>query len=94
MHCQAYADGSYRLRHVATIAPVPGESVEALTARATAALTSRIVRHPSQWLLMYKRWKRVPPGDDRSRYPFYARLLAPLPGGPAGAGRRDGTSVQ
>ena len=37
------------------------------------ALEDEIRRHPGQWVWTYKRWKRVPPDDDTSRFPFYAR---------------------
>ena len=33
-----------------------------------------IRKHPSCWALNYRRWRTILPGDDPSRYPFYARL--------------------
>lgn len=76
-------DGTYRV-----IAPhwIPAEDVAAMPEKGPAlvdALTVRIVRYteqaildyPGSWLWMYKRWKYVAPGRERSAYPAYAKPL-------------------
>ena len=70
--CRHDADGAYH--GYALQAIEPGEQDEReLTQRVAALIESEIRKRPEQWLWMYKRWKRVPPGADRAAYPFYAR---------------------
>ncbi len=69
---QALPHGRYRCRLLGTCDNGGGGDAAALTQRIAALLTAAIRRHPGQWLLMYKRWKRWPPGHDGAGYPFYA----------------------
>lgn len=73
---RACPDGTYR------IICEPGFHVgamtdEEVTRRIVERFEVRIRECPGQWLWMYKRWKFVPPGAARERYPFYAK---PVPG--------------
>jgi len=56
-----------------TTEEIEGLSPEAITARIVVAIQRMILDAPEQWLLAYRRWKRCPPGDDGSRFPFYTR---------------------
>lgn len=47
------------------------------TQRMTDELEGMIRENPGRWLWAYKRWRYVPPGADRSRYPFYAEPWEP-----------------
>ena len=39
-----------------------------------ADLMEAVIRErPGQWQWTYKRWKFIPPGVSRERYPYYAR---------------------
>ena len=72
--CRHEEGGRYRcyLREWLSPDSMAGLSMEALTARISAAVEAEIRRDPAQWLWTYKRWKRRQPGFDASRYPFYA----------------------
>jgi Kdo2-lipid IVA lauroyltransferase/acyltransferase len=47
--------------------------VRQLTSKIAETIEQAIRAHPEAWLWMYKRWKFVPPSQDRARYPFYAK---------------------
>jgi KDO2-lipid IV(A) lauroyltransferase len=71
MLCEAHSDGTYLTRCAQCLEP-EDRTAEAMTQAVTSALTRAILEKPEQWLWMYRRWKRVKPGDDPERYPFYA----------------------
>lgn len=71
MLCEAHPDGSYLTYCPARLEPEE-RSAEEMTQAVMRALTDAILAKPAQWLWMYRRWKRVKPGDDPARYPFYA----------------------
>jgi Kdo2-lipid IVA lauroyltransferase/acyltransferase len=78
--CLPEPDGHYRVPPVERV-PTPSATdespghIEQVTA-AIAQTTERYVRrYPGHWLWMYKRWKFVPPGESRERYPYYAKEL-------------------
>jgi len=79
----AEPDGTCRVVSGEAIEPEdfpPGENDEAVVCLTTeiAALCERAVRRwPDAWLWSYKRWKHVPPGVPRERYPFYAKPWRP-----------------
>ncbi len=51
-----------------------GEVEDAEATQAIVARLEALIReHPGHWLWMYKRWKYVPVGVARERYPYYAR---------------------
>jgi len=35
---------------------------------------NEILQHPQCWLWMYKRWKKIKPGEESAGYPFYAKV--------------------
>lgn len=59
------------------ITDVQGEIKDAQTlwlTRAIAKTTEEAIRtHPGAWLWMYRRWRYIPEGADRERFPFYAK---------------------
>lgn len=69
---QALPHGRYRCRLLGACEGHGDGDAAALTQRIAALLAAAIRRHPGQWLTMYKRWKRWPPGHDGAGYPFYA----------------------
>ena len=70
--CRACRDGHYRVTGSAAMRAAPDETDAAFTQRIVNGLLRTFRRHPSQWMLMYKYWDNVAPGDDFERYPFYA----------------------
>lgn len=79
--CLAQPDGRYNCISTGNFTPPSDDSpaaVEQVTRRIAAELEQVVRAYPGQWLWMYKRWKYVAPGQDRGRYPFYAK---PLPEG-------------
>jgi KDO2-lipid IV(A) lauroyltransferase len=66
-------DGRYRIEPGEVFPPDPAVDGERRTQEIVAAFERVIRRHPSLWCLNYRRWRYIPPGDDPSRYPFYAR---------------------
>ncbi len=71
---QALPDGRYLCRLLGTCHEDGRRDAapEALTQQIVDLLCAAIRRHPTQWLVMYKRWKRWPRDADGSRYPFYS----------------------
>jgi KDO2-lipid IV(A) lauroyltransferase len=66
-------DGRYRIEPGQIFQPDPQIS-DADRAQQLASAFERVIRrHPSLWCLNYRRWRCILPGDDPSRYPFYAR---------------------
>jgi KDO2-lipid IV(A) lauroyltransferase len=78
-------DGRTRVEGSDLFLPDPAVTDAARTQQFTDAIARIIRRHPSLWCLSYRRWRYVRPGDDRARYPFYARELRVPTEAPAGA---------
>jgi KDO2-lipid IV(A) lauroyltransferase len=68
----ARKDGRYDVACSPAMRPGADETDEAFTQRIVNALLHTIRRHPSQWMLMYPRWQRIPPGSSGEGFPFYA----------------------
>lgn len=72
-------NGCYRAASPVYIRPdeygTDDKAVDDLTLRIAGHLEDAIREDPGSWLWMYKRWKHLPPGADRSAYPHYARAL-------------------
>ena len=68
----ARKDGRYDVSCSSAMRPDPDETDEAFTQRIVNTLLHTIRRHPSQWMLMYPRWSRIPPGSSGDGFPFYA----------------------
>ncbi len=68
-------DGTYDFRFLPALRSEPGEEDAAFTQRIVDGLVRHIRRHPSQWMLMYPRWSRIPPGASAEGFPFYAAQL-------------------
>lgn len=62
---RAYARGPFTTEQA-------GGREESITAFIMATMEAEFKANPGCWLWMYKRWKFIPPGEDRARYPFYA----------------------
>ena len=59
--------------HVETLEIMPPMTdVQAATQWVADGMARQIREDPAQWLLMYRRWRDVKPGDDHATYPFYA----------------------
>ena len=72
-------DGTYDFRILPVLRPEPGEEDAAFTQRIVDGLVRHIRRYPSQWMLMYPRWSRIPPGMPADGFPYYAVSLPGLP---------------
>lgn len=66
-------DGRYRIELGGLFPLDPAASDQDRAQQIADAFERVIRRHPSLWCLNYRRWRYVRPGDDRARYPFYAR---------------------
>ena len=64
----------YRIECSDVFLPDPAIHDPVRTQQLSEAIARVVRRHPSYWCLTYRRWRRVRPGDDPSRYPFYARV--------------------
>ena len=77
--CVPCGGGAYQTHVLATLEPSTyGDGMGrdlALTKKIVALYEDAIRRFPEYWLWTYKRWKYIKPGDDPSRYPFYAKPL-------------------
>ncbi len=72
-------DGRYRIEYDHMF-PVEPEMDDTERTQQIIAAFERVIRHhPSLWCLNYRRWRYVAPGEDRARYPFYARPARPHP---------------
>ena len=71
----ARKNGRYDVRVSPAMRLAPEESDAAFTQRLVDGLYRHIRRHPSQWMLMYARWSRIPAGAPAEKYPFYAVQL-------------------
>lgn len=68
--------GNYRVYVTDRFEPpetVSKETIRTLTEQINAATEQEILRHPENWLWMYKRWKKKKPGSETAGYPFYSR---------------------
>lgn len=72
-YAQAMPDGSYRGRLLGVCHPAAGDDPARMTQRIIDLMADAIRRHPSQWLVSYKRWKRCPQGADITTFPFYCK---------------------
>lgn len=54
-----------------------GEDIAACTMQLVEEFERVIRRHPSLWCINYCRWRYLIPGEDASRYPFYAKPAQP-----------------
>ena len=63
----------YRIECGDIFLPDPSVTDSVRTQQFSDAIERVIRRHPSYWCLTYRRWRRIPAGDDSARYPFYAR---------------------
>lgn len=71
--CRLRDDGHYDAEAVSMHEPRgTGADVEQLTQAVIADIEAGIRADPGAWLWMYKRWKRIPPGEDSKGYPLYA----------------------
>ena len=64
----------YRIECSDVFLPDPSVPDPIRTQQLSDAIERVIRRHPSYWCLTYRRWRRIRPGDDAARYPFYSRL--------------------
>lgn len=72
--CRANPDGSYTAFARPPLPPARADDPEEkITGLITNVVEEEIRKHPEQWLWMYKRWKFVPPGAPRDKYPYYAK---------------------
>lgn len=66
-------DGRYRIEPGALFPPDPSLDDAARAQQIVAEFERVIRRYPSLWCLNYRRWRYIRPGDNDTRYPFYAR---------------------
>jgi len=73
------AQGRYTVKVHAQLWPDENavDPVHDLTQRMTHAMQAVILAEPQYWCWMYKRWRFIPEGQDRAKYPSYARSLKP-----------------
>lgn len=76
LFCEALPDGHYRMY---AYPPMRRKGKDAdpaeLCQEIAACFEKEIRRRPDQWLWMYKRWKFIPNGMSRARFPYYAKSL-------------------
>ena len=65
----------YRIECSDIFMPDPALPDPVRTQQLSDAIERVIRRNPSYWCLNYRRWRRIRPGEDASRYPFYARVI-------------------
>ena len=79
--CLPQPNGTYRVHIPFRMTPQlrDGEDMKAAIQRLTQEIVKvielEIRERPGAWLWMYKRWKYVGPGHQRTEYPFYAKEL-------------------
>lgn len=80
--CIPERNGDYRCTPCRVLTPPEnrGENrtvtVKDFTSKIARATEDEIMLNPGAWLWMYKRWKYIAPGCDKSRYPFYAHDIS------------------
>ena len=76
LFCEALPDGRYRMY---ACPPLLSQGKDADPAELCQAIADcfekEIRRRPEQWLWMYKRWKFIPKGMGRERFPYYAKPM-------------------
>ncbi len=75
--CIPQPGGRYRVYAADNFPPpetVNEETVRELTEKINATTEREILQHPQCWLWMYKRWKKIKPGEESAGYPFYAKV--------------------
>ena len=79
--CLPEPDGRYRVTPPTRIdisqGPDHPDAVVAMTAAIARATEQAVRAHPGHWLWMYKRWKYIPEGEARERFPFYSKPAQP-----------------
>ena len=63
----------YRIECSDVFLPDPSIPDPVRTQQLSDAIERVVRRHPSNWCLTYRRWRRIGPGEEPARYPFYAR---------------------
>ncbi len=72
--CVPDDDGFYRTHVPPPISPADAGAADGqITQRIANVLEEAIRGNPGRWIWMYMRWKYMPPGASREKYPFYAR---------------------
>ncbi|MFC1498699.1 lysophospholipid acyltransferase family protein [Verrucomicrobiota bacterium] len=74
LFCIADNDGCYKTyaqQIISKSEPDVGSNV--ITQAVASVMEENISNHPGKWLWMYKRWKFVPKGAPKDKYPFYAK---------------------
>ena len=66
------AGGRIHVESVEIMPPEVATDVRTVTQWVADAMERQIREDPAQWLLMYRRWRNVKPGDSHETYPFYA----------------------
>ena len=76
LFCEALPDGHYRMYALPPLISHGKDTNPAELCQSIAAcFEQEIRRRPDQWLWMYKRWKLIPDGMGRERFPWYAKAL-------------------
>ena len=76
--CIHLGGGRYKAMTFAHLPGGSGLSEEETTRWLADRMSEMIRKYPDQWLWMYRRWRHIRPGDDPSRYPYYAHSFNPL----------------
>lgn len=78
VYCVADKKGVYTVKG---LKPLTGDEIKSsgidLTRKSVQMLEEVVRMHPGNWIWSYKRWKYVPAGHARERFPFYAREIKP-----------------
>ena len=73
VYCLPDKHGHYTAYMPEIIPHDPTLSPEELTQCMSDAFLKAIKKHPECWLWIYKRFKYLPPGTERSEYPWYSK---------------------
>ena len=75
--CVPEARGRYRVSALPRMHVKLGDpdAIREGTRALARGIEAEIRRHPGQWLWTYKRWKYIPRGVPREKYPFYAHYV-------------------
>ncbi|MEM7386630.1 MAG: lysophospholipid acyltransferase family protein, partial [Verrucomicrobiota bacterium] len=71
--CFPREDGGYLFRHLEPWYVTPEMTEVDIAQRCWDMFEPFIREQPEHWIWMYKHWRYLPPGADKSRYPSYAR---------------------
>jgi KDO2-lipid IV(A) lauroyltransferase len=73
-YCTADDSGTYYVRGLPPLSVGETRDSGRHVTQWIVEMIERVIReNPGRWLWMYKRWKYVPEGISRERYPFYAK---------------------